>query len=118
MTTLLHFARLVLRLVPPLLWWALGGLVFSLLNNVFHAELWPSTPAARPVVLTLLFGCLLTLPWIAARVAWRLSDAVESYFWKAVWRFAALAGYGGAVLSLLGGMVAIGFMWTEWIASN
>ncbi|RYU79731.1 hypothetical protein [Hymenobacter persicinus] len=115
---LLNFVRLVLRQCPPLLGWTLGVIVFALLNSGFHHELWPHTPLARPVFITLLWAGLLTLPWLAARVAWRLADAVASFFWQTVWRLAAVAGYGGAVLSSAGGVVAMSFMWAEWISSH
>ncbi|SHI61491.1 hypothetical protein SAMN02745146_1186 [Hymenobacter daecheongensis DSM 21074] len=115
---LIRFLTLVLRLVPPLAWWALAGLVFSILNEGFHQELWPNTPAARPVFISLLLSCLMALPWVAAHIAWHLSGALESFFWKSVWRFVALAGYVGATLASGGGLVAQGFMWHEWLTAH
>ncbi|MCB2407398.1 hypothetical protein [Hymenobacter lucidus] len=109
MTTLLRFLELVFRLAPRLLWWALGGLFFSGLNIVLKQELWPNTSAAPTFFAVLFVGCLLLLPWLAARTAWLLADAVESYFWKALWRLAAIGGYCGAALSAVVGVVALAF---------
>jgi hypothetical protein len=118
MNALLNFLGLALRVAPPLLWWAMGGLVFSGLNIALHHELWPNTPVARPIFSSLLLACALLMPWLAARTAWGLADAVNSYFWKAVWRFMAVAGYVGAALASVVGVVTEGFMWHGWLSAH
>lgn len=109
MKAVLRFLTLVLQLVPSLLWWALGGVVFCGLNLGLQQELWPNTPAAPAFFGVLFIGCLLLLPWLAARTAWYLAEAVESYFWKALWRLAAIGGYCAAVISTILGLLAAVF---------
>ena len=109
MTTLFDFLKLVLRVLPRLVWWVLAAALFTLLNFVLHEELWPNTPAARPFFGLLALGCLMAMPWLAALTAWRLAEAVHSSFWKAIWRCTALACYGSAGLALIGGLIGSGF---------
>ena len=107
-SSLVQFLRLVLRLAPPLLWWALGGAGVGVLSEMFWQELWPHTPAAEKLSAVFITVCLLSLPWTVACTAWRLADAVESFFWKAVWRFTAVAGFASALaVSLGGGLLAL-----------
>jgi hypothetical protein len=110
MTTLLRFLQVLLQVAPRLLWWALGGLAFGLANLALRHEVWPNTPAALSFFISWTLVCLLLLPWLAARMAWLLAETVESYFWKPVWRLAAIIGYGGAallsLLALIGLLVA------------
>jgi hypothetical protein len=110
MTTLLQFLRLGLRVAPPLLWWALGGLAFSAVNAVFCQELWPSTPAAMNFFGLTATLCALSLPWTVAYMSWRLADEVANFFWKAAWRFIAVAGFTGAVISSLVGTFVLLFV--------
>ncbi|UOQ72180.1 hypothetical protein [Hymenobacter cellulosilyticus] len=107
MSTLLHLGRLVLRVAPRRLWWALGGLVFCLANLIFSHEIWPNTPSANSFFVVGAMGCGVLLPWLAARIAWLVAEEVESFFWKALWRLAAIIGYGGAAILTLLGIIAL-----------
>ncbi|PJJ55025.1 hypothetical protein [Hymenobacter chitinivorans] len=107
MSALLRLVQLVLRIAPQRLWWVLASLVFSLANLVFSREIWPNTPVATVVFTMWAIGCGILLPWLAARVAWLVAEEVESFFWKALWRLAAIVGYGGAALLSLVGIIAV-----------
>ncbi|TGE22901.1 hypothetical protein [Hymenobacter metallicola] len=108
MENLLYCIRLVLQVAPPLLWWTVGVLVFSLLNVELAWELWPHTPLAQPFFTGLAVGCVLLLPWIAVYLTWQLAEVVQSFFWKTIWRFASVAAFGGGLLFLFGALI---FLW-------
>lgn len=109
MSALLRFGWLVLRVTPRRAWWIVAGLGFGVTNLVFSHEIWPSTPLAVVILTMWTISCGLLLPWLAARVAWLVADEVESYFWKVLWRLAAILGYGGATLATLVALIALLF---------
>lgn len=109
MSALLRLVQLILRVAPQRLWWVLGALIFALANIVFSVEIWPNTPWAESFFAAWAVGCGVLLPWLGARVAWRMADEVESFFWKALWRLAAVGGYGAAALVSLVAFIGLLF---------
>ena len=89
---------LVLHLVPPLLWWLLAVLVFSLLNAAFSRELWANTPGAEKFFLKISLICMGILPWLLTYLAWQIATAMEHWFWSLLWRLAGIAGIIGCFL--------------------
>ncbi len=104
-----RFVLVVLALMPQLAWWALAGLVLSVLNSIWHQELWPNTPGARPFFTGLGFGSGLLLPWLAALTCWRVADELRLGFWQVLWRLAGVGAYGAACVITLLGLIALAY---------
>ncbi|MCC2546926.1 hypothetical protein LJY25_10760 [Hymenobacter sp. BT175] len=96
-----------MRLVPPLAWWALAGLVLGVLNTSLHQELWPNTPGARYFFTSLSIVSGMLLPWLGARTCWRVADTLPFGFWQVLWRLTGVGAYGGACVATLLGLIVL-----------
>ena len=97
-TRLVRFLLLVACLAPVWLWWALAGLLFTVLNGVFYEELWPNTPQATNYLFFFGVGCFLVTLWATVGIAKHLRSVVASRFWSFVYYIIWLVGTTGAIL--------------------
>ncbi|GAB3834748.1 hypothetical protein [Hymenobacter jeollabukensis] len=109
LTELMNLAWLAVRLAPRLLWWLLAGLLLAALNQIFRTELWPNTPGAEPFFKLVALCCGLPLPWLLARTAQRLGRQLRGWFWRLFWRLAAVAGYVGAFIISVVGLIGLAY---------
>jgi hypothetical protein len=100
-----RFIVLALREAPRGLWLLAGGLVLGILNLLLQDELWPHTPLIEKYSVTLLIGCGLVLPWVAARWSWRITRALHSGIWWFAWYLASALFY-----ALAAGTSVVGFV--------
>lgn len=79
-----------LRLVSPLVWWALMGVGVGALNLLFQLELWPHTPGVEGIALILIVCCLPLGQWGVIITLERIRQTVRHTFWWACWSVAWL----------------------------
>lgn len=96
------------------LWLTLLGLVIGALNLAFLPEIWPGTPAAKSVLLTLEWLLLLALPPQGLWWAWRWLRAYSGPGWlrmlaRAVFWVGACVVLAAWMAGVLGGVGAIWF---------
>ncbi|QNE40459.1 hypothetical protein F1C16_13275 [Hymenobacter sp. NBH84] len=98
----MHFLLRTFHLIPPLLWWAVAGVVVGALNLLFQLELWPHTPGVEPVALMLIVGCLPLGQWGVVITLERIRQTVRHTFWWMCWSLAWLLS-----ILIFAGMVAV-----------
>jgi hypothetical protein len=99
----------------PRLWLTLATGVVGGLNLVFYSEIWPHTPAARPLLSALLWLVVLALPPQLLWWVWRWLRAYTGPGWL---RLLATAVFlSGACLVLAGWLAVLagGPFWLYWL---
>lgn len=86
--------------VPRAAWLLAGVAVFCLLNLVFEREIWPHHRGIGNWFSLALFGCVVSLPWLAAYAAARIAGEVTGW-WKVLWQLATWGLYATATVSAL-----------------
>lgn len=90
----------VLPAVPRAVWVLAGVAGFSVLNLVFQQEIWPHHPGVGNWFGVALFGCVVSLPWLGAYAAARISWEVSGW-WKVLWQLITWSCYAAATVSAL-----------------
>lgn len=102
----------------PRLWLTLATGAVGGLNLVFFSEVWPHTPAARPLLSALLWLVLLALPPQGLWWAWRWLRAYTGPGWL---RLLATAAFLSGACVVLAGWLAVlvgGPFWLYWLGKN
>ncbi|MFD2786597.1 hypothetical protein [Hymenobacter rubripertinctus] len=104
-----QFTReVLLPAVPRLAWLVLGVMMFSGLNLLFLAELWPHFPQAETWFIVPLMAGLLLVPWLGAYTAQRVRPQVRQWGWRTLWQLATFGAY--AVAGMSAGLLVLGLL--------
>ncbi|TGE10282.1 hypothetical protein [Hymenobacter fodinae] len=107
----IHFGvNTVLPAAPAGFFLTVGLGLFGLLNLVFQHEIWLHTPGAERWLLLLCLACLLLLPWQIGRVANRVANSLNGWFWQFCWRLAGWSAYVAGGVLLIPGAIGLGWL--------